>query len=525
MFGVSPDFTKLVTSSNQALAPGAIAGKTNLYLEDLRTGQLSLAAVAPTYLEFQLSFAETVPLRFFGSRDWSRFYTTSPYSLTSSSYEEINNGIYELKGGTPTLLTLHSSNGEAVGGPGQVGMSPDERYFTYARLGEAGQSGGGAFLSNGSEVTPISVSERPGDPITPQGASAFRWVGDGSAVVFQDDDPSAMPLTADAPEGVGNIYRYLISAPAGHHLQYVGKGELFATAADTVLYHRGGGTQLFAWRKGQTHVLSESLLGSEEGGQTLISPSGRYVEVATQVRLTEDAPTAGTQIYLFDLDAGGVRCASCNGLADAGRADAGFADSPAAPTDEGEVFFDTSTGLVSGDANGTSDVYAYKAGHVQLISRATPETYALLAGASASGHDVFIDTNDRLVSQDKDSAGDIYDARIGGGIAAQNPNPRGACSGSACRGVTSTPAPPALLGSESLESTGNLSPAASKPPGKSLTRAQLLSRALKACKAKRPKRKRMRCERQARKRHGPALSGKSKAKRTIKKSTNGKGSK
>lgn len=533
IFGVSPDLTRLVTLSDEALTPGAVAGKTNIYLEDLRTGQLSLAAVFPHYLELAMSLSSFSPVQFFGDHDWSHLYATSPDSLTADEYEEVQDGVYELKDGISTLMTLHGAGGEAIGGVGNVSLSPDDRYFAYAGMGDEAKPGKGMFMRQGSEVTALSVSERPGDPSTPQGARTFEWAADGSAVIFQDDDPSGLPLTADAPEGVHNIYRYVLNAEAGHHLQYVGNGELFATAGETVLYKRGSEVQLFAWREGQTHVLSESLPFEEEERATLISPDGRYVEVVTSARLTPDAPTSVREVYLFDLDANDVRCVSCTGLADAGPASAGFLDSPAAPTDEGEVFFQTATGLVSSDSNGESDVYAYKAGRVHLISRGTPGTYALLAGASPSGHDVFLDTNDQLVAQDRDVAADIYDARIGGGIAAQNPDPRGECSGNACRGVTSTSPPPALLGSESLESTGNVSSsAASKPAVRSLTRAQKLSRALKACRIKREERKRASCEREARKRYGPVVKskpvknkGKRRTQKTARKSTNDKGSK
>ncbi len=47
------------------------------------------------------------------------------------------------------------------------------------------------------------------------------------------------------------------------------------------------------------------------------------------------------------------------------------------------------------------------------------------ADASASGNDVFFFTDQPLVGQDQDSLVDVYDARVGGGIAAQSPSVTG----------------------------------------------------------------------------------------------------
>jgi hypothetical protein len=531
IFGSSPDFSKLVTVSNEALTPGAVAGKTNFYLEDKRTGALTLAGVAPTYLEFDITFGSP-PVSFFGNSDWSHFYAFTNYSLTAEAFEETPGTVYESREGQFVPLALTTANGEAIGRLWTASLSPDGRFLGYAGIATESRPGKGLFVRDGAEVIAASVSERPGDPQTPQAVSSFLWSTDGTSVIFRDEDSSALPLTAGAPEVVGNIYRYNIDGEAGHELEYIGTGVPVSTKADTVLFQRGPEPlALVAWRDGHTHVVVPALPPYEEETANLLSPNGRYVEVAYKSPLTSDSPASSRQVYLVDLDTDEVHCVSCDGTANTPPAGAGFVDSQSAPTNDGEVFFETKASLVTSDANGESDVYAYKSGHVHLISRGTPGIFAYLAGSSPSGDDVFIDTNDQLVLQDKDPASDIYDARIGGGIAAQNPSPRGACTGNACRGVTSTPPPPALLGSESLVSPGNVLAPASKPAVKSLTKAQKLAAALKACRAKREAHNRASCEQQARKRYGPKVKAKSKAKskaktkKTAKKSTNAKGSK
>jgi hypothetical protein len=65
--------------------------------------------------------------------------------------------------------------------------------------------------------------------------------------------------------------------------------------------------------------------------------------------------------------------------------------------------------------------------------------------------------------------------------------------------------------SATFSGPGNLVPPAAvkaKPP----TRAQLLAKALKACKAKKDKQRRKGCERQARKRYGAKKKAKKKGK-------------
>jgi hypothetical protein len=525
IFAVSPDFTKAISVSDEALAPGAVAGKTNFYVEDLRTGKLTLAGVAPAWVESAVTFGANVQVSFFGSPDWSRLYVLSTYSFTSESYVGVFPQLYESNHGSLVRIPLTTASGEPLNESYLTIVSnSDGSVLAYADPSTS-EKEKGVFLRRGSEVTPVSVSERPGDPKTPQASSKVTWSSDDSAVIFTDEDPSAMPLTSDAPERVYNIYRYVLDAAPGHHLEYVGNGAFFSSKGDTVLYENmgEGGPGLVAWRDGHTHFVTKtSLFPFEEHDAQLLSPDGRYVEVSTATKLTSD-PAKTRQIYLYDLETDSLQCASCDGLASAGEAGPGFATSQAAPTDEGEVFFDTTTGLVSEDANAEADVYAYKAGHVHLISRATSGAYSFLDGATPSGDDVFIDTTERLVGQDEDPAEDIYDARVGGGFAAQSPSPRGECTGNACRGVSATTPPPPLAGSETQVSNGNISSPAPKPVARALTRAQKLTGALKACHAKRNKRKRASCEKQARKRFG--AKSESKAKKTVKKSTNGKGSK
>jgi hypothetical protein len=61
------------------------------------------------------------------------------------------------------------------------------------------------------------------------------------------------------------------------------------------------------------------------------------------------------------------------------------------------------------------------AGCIYLISTGKDKFPSLFADASATGNDVFFFTRQQLVGQDKDGLQDVYDARVGGGLASQSP--------------------------------------------------------------------------------------------------------
>lgn len=147
----------------------------------------------------------------------------------------------------------------------------------------------------------------------------------------------------------------------------------------------------------------------------------------------------------------------------------------------------------------------------QISPLGATHQYLVLGTAGDELEDVFFLAHQPLVAQD-DNAGttDIYDARLLGGFSApsesadeaKTPNPR-------------PPAPPAY--------TGDLTPSYQQPAelptdtshssavARSLTRAQRLAKALKACK-KQSKRKRVACEVQAKKKYGAKVKAKKIAK-------------
>jgi DNA-binding beta-propeller fold protein YncE len=269
------------------------------------------------------------------------------------------------------------------------------------------------------------------------------------------------------------------------------------------------------------------------------------------------------EVYLYDADAGRLLCASCDptGARPVGRkystlepGSGGLSGGPrgvwgpdawvaaAVPGwqqsdphgdvetyqsrylfDDGRLFFNSDDALVPQDVNGEEDVYEYEppgigscatasttysersGGCVGLISSGTSPREAGFLDASEGGGDVFFITSEKLVAQDFDTSLDIYDAHE---CTVQAPCATGAtapppCStGDACK---PSPTPqPSIYGapaSATFSGAGNVasgSHGASAP--RSLSRAQKLSKALKACRRK-AHRRRLACERKARKRY------------------------
>jgi hypothetical protein len=133
----------------------------------------------------------------------------------------------------------------------------------------------------------------------------------------------------------------------------------------------------------------------------------------------------------------------------------------------GRVFFNSPEPLApSRDTNNAVDVYEFDGERTALISTGKG-TGGRVAHMSVDGRDVFFTTRDQLLAIDKDSAVDIYDARIGGGFPAQNQLPPStACAGEDCSGAGTPPAQIPPIGSEGTKGRGNTSARQGRKCGK-----------------------------------------------------------
>ena len=195
-------------------------------------------------------------------------------------------------------------------------------------------------------------------------------------------------------------------------------------------------------------------------------------------------------------------------------------------SDSGMLFFNSNEALAAQDTNGTWDVYEYEppgvggceqssvtfsessGGCIAPVSSGGSHEESVFLDASESGSDVFFLTAAGLASQDRDGALDVYDAHVCSAgspcVPAQPVSPPPCSTGDACKAAPSPQ--PGIFGapsSETFTGAGNTTASASTRgvAPKSLSVAQKLSRALKACRKRSSGRKRVVCERRARKRY------------------------
>jgi hypothetical protein len=251
--------------------------------------------------------------------------------------------------------------------------------------------------------------------------------------------------------------------------------------------------------------------GSYEEKTARLSEDGATLLFRSTEKLSEYDNEGVPELYRFAVgDSKGLRCVSCAG-GQAGKGPRlgsnsfpGMGPLGAIPStsrnlsaDGAKVFFETTEALLPADTNGAEecpltlveracmDTYEWEApeagscketspnynplngGCIYLISSGKSELPSMLADASESGNDVFFFTRQSLVGQDEDELQDVYDARVGGGLASQNPPPANPCEGpEACHGPASPPPVESTAGGATFVGPGNPAPKHKAQKGK-----------------------------------------------------------
>jgi hypothetical protein len=442
-----------------------------------------------------------------------------------------------------------------------VEANPVERLYGSGFIDEKEIFGNLYMRIDKERTVQLNASER--STPDPRGKLLARFLAatsDDSKVFFETEEA----LTDDAKAPDNNLYMYDASAPAGKHLTlitldretsddgggykrveqvpqpaistdgsfiyFLGAQKLIPGQPDIpsdahALYVWHDGTLRFVTfhtsaKKGDDRRWGESGVTRWAPDDFRMSADGRKIvfdsisrSVAEQAGVRYSGPTL--EFYVYDYDTGRITCASCNPDGELATSEPGFETATNAPletatqhlsnamsSDGRYVFFDTGDALVAQDTNGQRDVYEYdtQTAEAHLLSDGTCACGATFAEASPDGSNVFFTTDQRLVSIDTDNNTDLYDARVDGGLAAQNATVPPACQGEECRGpavgapVFSTPSSASFAGS------GN--PVAAKsgasPKSRAKRKRPTLAQALKACKRK-PKRARAKCRARVRK--------------------------
>jgi hypothetical protein len=342
-------------------------------------------------------------------------------------------------------------------------------------------------------------------------------------------------------DGAGNA-RYVVGTSAdGAYVYFTGANQLVPgqpSLAELGLPESQASEFMYVWHQGIVRFVGAhghdvpfsnwggahelSGLGSLSNGQktAVVTPDGKHVVFPSEatglaqlfagvdirsVSCNKDLkqePKPCQQVYAYDYEADRLVCASCNrtGQAPRGRAlTTVFADDSAAQllsqhvnrpiSDDGRyVFFSSPDQLVSGDNNGRYDAYQYDmaSGEVALISTGQCNCDSYFVEQSPDGHDVFFTTKQRLVVIDFDENADLYDARIGGGIAAQNALPPPQCQGDSCQPAPTPPIDP-TPSSSVFNGTGNLADVKSKKKRKQKARCRRVAKRRGTHKGNRPR--------------------------------------
>ncbi len=202
--------------------------------------------------------------------------------------------------------------------------------------------------------------------------------------------------------------------------------------------------------------------------------TGRFLLFSTYGRLTADDTDAAKDVYRYDAQTGtlarmsvGQGGSDANGNADQFDATIAAANvrhtlfeehdlnSRAITQDGSRVVFRSGEPLSPAARSGVENAYEWHESGVSLVSSGSSAVEQVVI--SSSGRDVFFTTTEGLVPQDTDGQSDLYDARVGGGFpsAPSEPEP---CSGDACQGPLTNPAPLLVPGSVSQAPGGNLAP-------------------------------------------------------------------
>lgn len=319
----------------------------------------------------------------------------------------------------------------------------------------------------------------------PNGAEVRGVLGmsdDGSHVYFAANGvlaPGASPGNCPIGIGAGACNLYLWNEGAITFIARLDNGS-----------EGGEGSDGDNWRPlaGSASVQRTARVSSD--GLTLLFRSRNQLTTYDNTESTASAcgsvSVAGDaclEFYRYDTAEEGLTCISCNPTGASPSGSAGLQShlvfsGPSYPTarimtrnlseDGDRIIFETPDQLVASDLNGATDVYEWEAagtgscqskagsdGCLYLLSTGKGPEGSHFVDASASGNDVFIRTRAQLVAQDEDEIADVYDVRVGGGLAAQIPMPFPTCEGEACKSSLALPPSVQTPGSSTFTGAGN----------------------------------------------------------------------
>jgi hypothetical protein len=424
------------------------------------------------------------------SDDSSRIYFTA---VSKEGGDAGKRAIFLRENGGATVRDVSQSQAAAL--PGGSPNDADSVYQTASTDGSEVFFLGRYGLAPNDDGTAAETSI---------GATACTATGTGCDLYrYSVEDESltdlSVPRVGTSNDKGASVVGVLGASDDGSRVYFAARGQLVAGAGSTEadnlaagtfnIYLSEGGALEYVGRLGEEGVEPEiALIQTSQGGNTPWSsratPDGAHLLFETRANVTGYESTGKAEAYLYDATSDSTVCISCRkdgkpSVADdfffrplTAGADASNRDNPPRTiSEDGErVFFLSPNALASGATEGKEALYLWEEGQVSFIADSVPGSGFELqfAGASTSGDDIYFTTLDQLTWQDRDGQLDLYDARVGGGIA-QPPAPPAPCnplSEGACTHA-SAPIPPALPpASSTVTGPGNQSPSKNKKKSK-----------------------------------------------------------
>jgi hypothetical protein len=509
--GWTEDLSKAIVVDNEPpLAAGAVPGESNSYLYTAATGAYEwLSSGEPdffvdatpddSHILFESAGLEVVA----GIRDENENRYLYMWNATKPAGKRIQ-FVGWVGGSAPEAGTLAGAGRATEGYYAENTISEDGvRVFFTDREDER------LYMRDtvAGATTPVSEGPAVWRASTPDGSFVF-YTEAGALFRFDVATEQREELTAHSSEVEGTsgisedgTYAYFAAHAALATGAVAGSDNLYEWHSGEITFVATVGSTLIPKEENEADWRPNNDFPQGKYKSARVTPGGTKLLFLSTEAITGYQTNAQPEMYLFDAakprSSGNPICISCNptgSAATTGVRTNGSRENVGSPADtytflprtlssNGEfVFFETSEGLVPRDTNGTFDVYEWEspeapgchsssaafsaanAGCVFLISTGQSPQESSFGDASATGEDVFVFTYSQLVGQDRDGNSDLYDARVNGGLAAQNPSALPAlCNGEACKG--SMPPAPALLtpGSVTFSGPGNVSPPVTKP--------------------------------------------------------------
>jgi hypothetical protein len=515
------DPEKAIFESSAVFAPGAIDGNNNLY--EYNHGTVSLQGRIPVFPATSCDdetgpACENPGEAYAGPWNWINqtfaypggarggYYTPNALSADGSRvfFTTATGRLYMREDNTRTVQVSASQastpdpNGEKPAA--WVGATPD-----------------------GSKVFFLSCQKLTDDSTAVSNAEPFcTKEGNGQDLYEYDvESEELIDLTVDHAAGDllgADVIGFIGTSGDGSDVYFVANGVLASGATPGTCTSTGGGglntgCSLYLLHDGTPKFvarLSPQGEPSDADNWLAVRPNGPsnsrtsrvssngVVLFTTVQQLTSYDNEGRVEVYRYAPGDSAPRCVSCDpsgaapigsaSLFSVGQAAEAYPKMKLMPrnlsADGNRIFFQTPDPLVSEDVNAEggcppegfkpacTDVYMWEAegtgscesssedgGCLSLLSTGTSAQASYFGDASVNGDNAFIFTTSPLVPQDDDELVDAYDARAGGGLAAQHPAPPPAiCEGEACRGAGSEVPPVNGAGTAVFQGPGNPAP-------------------------------------------------------------------